>query len=42
MKTFSKIILGATMLVGATIATAAPAAAQFTGFSLGGPGYSLN
>ncbi len=42
MKTFQKFALGAAMLIGATVATAAPAAAQSFGFSLGGPGYSLN
>src|SRR3954468_14986992 len=41
MKTFHKIAAGAAMMLGASLATAAPAAAQSFGFSFGGPGYSF-
>jgi hypothetical protein len=41
MKTLHKIAAGAAMMLGASLVTAAPAAAQSFGFSFGGPGYSF-
>jgi hypothetical protein len=42
MKTLQKIAVGAAIMLGATLATAAPAAAQNFGFSFGGPGYGFS
>jgi hypothetical protein len=46
MKAFRNIapkwIFGAALVIGASLATAAPAAAQSFGFSVGGPGYSFS
>ena len=42
MNALQKIAIGAVLMTGATIATAAPAAAQSFGFSIGGPGYGFS